>query len=45
MDYFDEHLAFDLPDDYMVERNEDEDGNETFKIQGLEEIGNDGASS
>ena len=31
MDYFDEHLAFDLPDDYMVERNEDEDGNETFK--------------
>lgn len=45
MDYFDEHLAFDLPEDYMVERNEDEDGNETFKIQGLEEIGNDGASS
>lgn len=45
MDYFDEHLAFDLPDDYMVERNEDEDGNETFKIQGLEEIGNDGSSS
>lgn len=45
MDYFDEHLAFDLPDDYMVERNEDEDSNETFKIQGLEEIGNDGASS
>ena len=45
MDYFDEHLAFDLPEDYMVEHNEDEDGNETFKIQGLEEIGNDGASS
>lgn len=45
MDNFDEHLAFDLPDDYMVERNEDEDGNGTFKIQGLEEIGNDGASS
>lgn len=45
MDYFDEHLAFDLPDDYMVEHNEDEDGKETFKIQGLEEISNDGASS
>lgn len=45
MDCFDEHLAFDLPEDYMVERNEDEDGHETFKIQGLEEIGNDGASS